>query len=97
MEYSYNEYLYLPPINSEQPIILCNTETDIETYDLVIVESNRIKSSLTIGHMDGNEIIDFTISSDYLITLYKYQDATVKRKKWKTFRINKSGIFYEIP
>ena len=47
--------------------------------------------------MDGNEIIDFTISSDYLITLYKYQDATVKRKKWKTFRINKSGIFYEIP
>ena len=97
VEYSYNEYLYLPPINSEQPIILCNTETDIETYDLVIVESNRIKSSLTIGHMDGNEIIDFTISSDYLITLYKYQDATVKRKKWKTFRFNKNGIFYEIP
>ena len=62
----------------------------------MIVESNRIKSSLTIGRMDGNEIIDFTISSDYLITLYKYQDTTVKRKKWKTFRINENGIFYEI-
>ena len=62
----------------------------------MIVESNRIKSSLTIGRMDGNEIIDFTISSNYLITLYKYQDTTVKRKKWKTFRINENGIFYEI-
>lgn len=53
-KYQPSEYMYLPPVNQYQVIILCNTDTDIETYDLIVADKDRVLSSLQVGKMNGH-------------------------------------------
>ena len=67
---------YLPKIKDYQPMILCNTDSDIESYDLVVLSGNKVISSLEIGLMDGESITQFNISKDYIISLYKRKNTS---------------------
>ena len=95
-DYHPSDYMYLPKINNYQPIILCYTDSDVESYDLIIINNEKIISSLEIGIMDGQTITQFSISKDYLITLYKKKNSKEKNKKWKSYQINQNGIISEI-
>ncbi len=87
------DYMYLPKIKDYQPMILCNTDSDIESYDLVILSDNKVISSLEIGLMDGESITQFNISKDYVISLYKRKNTTEKKTLYKSYVIdNKGGI-----
>jgi len=90
-KYNPSEYMYLPKIQSYQVVILCNTETDVETYNLLVIGKNQIISSLEIGKMSETSIMDFNISEDYLITLYKRKSSEDNRTKWKSFKIDSNG------
>lgn len=91
-----SDYMYLPKLNNYQPILLCNTDSDIESYDLVILNNNKIISSLEIGIMDGESIMQFNISKDYVINLYKKKNATQKSIFFKSYNINDKGIIVEV-
>lgn len=95
-KYNPNNYMYLPKLNNYQPMILCNTDTDIESYDLVVSNGSEIISSLEIGLMDGESIIQFVITKDYVINLYKRKNSTEKNVKWKSYNINLDGKILEI-
>jgi hypothetical protein len=95
-KYHPNEYMYLPKLDNYQPIILCNTDSDTESYDLIIVNNNKIISSLEIGLMDGQFITQFNIAKDYTINLYKKKNSSEKNKKWKSYKINPDGIISEL-
>lgn len=90
------DYMYLPKLNDYQPIVLCNTDSDIESYDLVVLNNNKIISSLEIGIMDGESIMQFNISKDYIISLYKKKNATQKNIFFKSYNINDKGIIVEV-
>ena len=91
-----SDYMYLQKINNLQPIILCNTDSDTSSYDLIIVENNKIISSLEIGVMNGQSITQFNISKDYIITLFKRKNTNEKNKKWKAYKITQKGIISEL-
>ncbi|WP_051951629.1 hypothetical protein [Flavobacterium sp. ASV13] len=95
-KYNPNNYMYLPKLNNYQPMILCNTDTDIESYDLVVSNGSEIISSLEIGLIDGESIIQFAITKDYVINLYKRKNSTEKNVKWKSYNINLDGKILEI-
>lgn len=90
------DYMYLPKLNDYQPIILCNTDSDIESYDLVILNDNKIISSLEIGIMDGESITQFNISKDYIISLFKRKNTNQKSVFYKSYIINNLGRIVEI-
>ncbi|MET3019224.1 hypothetical protein [Flavobacterium hydatis] len=90
-----SDYMYLPKFKDYQPIVLCNTDSDVESYDLVILNNNKIISSLEIGIMDGESIMQFNISKDYVINLYKKKNATQKNVLYKSYVINANGIIEE--
>lgn len=94
--YHPNNYMYLPKLNNCQPIILCNTDSDIEFYELIVVNDNKIISSLKIGSMNERSITQFDITKDYIITLYKRKNTSEKSVKWKVYCINKNGKIIEI-
>jgi hypothetical protein len=93
--YHPNNYMYLPKLNNYQPIILCNTDSDIESYDLIVVNDNKIISSLKIGLMDEGSITQFDITKDYIINLYKRKNTSQKNVKWKAYSINQNGKIIE--
>jgi len=86
-----SDYMYLPKIKDYQPMILCNTDSDIESYDLVVLSDNKIISSLEIGLMDGESITQFNISKDYIISLYKRKNTTEKKVFFKSYVIDDKG------
>ncbi|MCP2025473.1 hypothetical protein L1276_000613 [Flavobacterium sp. HSC-32F16] len=86
-----SDYMYLPKIKDYQPMILCNTDSDIESYDLVVVSDNKVISSLEIGLMDGESITQFNISKDYIISLYKRKNTTEKKVFFKSYIIDDIG------
>lgn len=86
-----SDYMYLPKIKDYQPMILCNTDSDIESYDLVVLSDNKIISSLEIGLMDGESITQFNISKDYTISLYKRKNTTEKKVFYKSYVIDNKG------
>lgn len=90
-----SDYMYLPKIKNYQPIILCNTESDVESYDLVIVSKNKLISSLEIGLMDGESIKQFNISKDYVINLYKRKNTSEKNVFYKSYIIDDNGVIVE--
>lgn len=90
-----SDYMYLPKIKNYQPIILCNTESDIESYDLVVVSKSKLISSLEIGLMDGESIKQFNISKDYVINLYKRKNTTEKKVFYKSYVIDENGVIVE--
>lgn len=90
-----SDYMYLPKFKDYQPIVLCNTDSDIESYDLVVLNNNKIISSLEIGIMDGESIMQFNISKDYVINLYKKKNAAQKNVLFKSYAINANGIIEE--
>lgn len=90
-----SEYMYLPKVRDYQPILLCNTDFDIESYDLVIIKNNKIISSLEIGVMDGESIMQFNISKDYLINVSTKKNGTQKNTSFKTYTINQDGLLVE--
>lgn len=95
-KYNPSSYMYLPKLNNYQPIILCNTDTDVESYQLIISNGHTIISSLEIGLMDGESITQFTISKDYKINLYKRKNSSEKNVFFKSYSIDKNGIIIEI-
>ncbi|OXA91248.1 hypothetical protein [Flavobacterium hercynium] len=90
-----SEYMYLPKVKDYQPVLLCNTDFDIESYDLVIIKNNKIISSLEIGVMDGESIMQFNISKDYLISVNTKKNGTQKSTLFKTYKINQDGVLVE--
>jgi len=94
--YAAAEYMYLPEIQNYQVVVLFNTETDIETYVLLVIDKDKIISSLEIGKMSETSIMDFNISKDYLITLYTRKSDKDKREKWKSFKIDSGGKIIKI-
>lgn len=86
-----SDYMYLPKIKDYQPMILCNTDSDIESYDLVVLSDNKIISSLEIGLMNGESITQFNISKDYTISLYKRKNTTEKKVLYKSYIIDNKG------
>jgi hypothetical protein len=86
-----SDYMYLPKIKDYQPMILCNTDSDIESYDLVVLSGNKVISSLEIGLMDGESITQFNISKDYIISLYKRKNTTEKKVFFKSYIIDDKG------
>lgn len=91
-----SDYMYLPKIKDYQPMILCNTDSDIESYDLVVLSGNKVISSLEIGLMDGESITEFNISKDYIISLYKRKNTTEKKVFFKSYIIDDKGsIIYK--
>lgn len=94
--YHPTDYMYLPKLKDFQPVILCYTETDTESYDLIILNNNRVISTLEIGIMDGQSITQFNVSKDYIITLFKRKNSEEKNKKWKSYKINENGIILEL-
>jgi hypothetical protein len=93
--YHPSDYMYLPKINNYQPMILCNTDSDIESYDLIVIDDSKIISSLEIGLMDGESITQFDISKNYIISLYKRKNAKEKPKKVKSYILNQDGKIIE--
>jgi hypothetical protein len=93
--YQPNNYMYLPKLNNYQPIILCNTDSDVESYDLVIINDSKIISSLKIGLMNEESITQFSITKDYIINLYKRKNTSQKNVKWKSYSINQDGMIIE--
>ncbi|MBF4516826.1 hypothetical protein IRZ71_10740 [Flavobacterium sp. ANB] len=91
-----SDYMYLPKLNDYQPIILCNTDSDTESYDLIVLNNDKIISSLEIGIMDGGSITQFVISKDYKINLYKRKNTTEKNVFFKSYNIDKNGSIVEI-
>jgi len=91
-----SDYMYLPKLNDYQPIILCNTDSDTESYDLIVLNNDKIISSLEIGVMDGESITQFNISKDYKINLYKRKNTTEKNVLFKAYNIDKNGSIVEI-
>jgi len=90
-----SDYMYLPKIKDYQPMILCNTDSDIESYDLVVLSDNKIISSLEIGLMDGESITQFNISKDYTISLYKRKNTTEKKVLYKSYVIDNKGAIVD--
>jgi len=90
-----SDYMYLPKIKDYQPMILCNTDSDIESYDLVVLSDNKIISSLEIGLMDGESITHFNISKDYTISLYKRKNTTEKKVLYKSYVIDNKGAIVD--
>jgi len=90
-KYNPLEYMFLPSIHGYQVVILCNTGTDVETYNLLVIDNNQIISSLEIGKISETSIMDFNISEDYFITLYKRKPGEDNRVKWELFKIDDSG------
>ncbi|MFH6935276.1 hypothetical protein [Flavobacterium sp. FlaQc-30] len=86
-----SDYMYLPKIDDYQPMILCNTDSDIESYDLIVLSGNKVISSLEIGLMDGKSITQFNISKDYVISLYKRKNINEKNIFFKSYIIDKKG------
>ncbi|WP_281234456.1 hypothetical protein [Flavobacterium gelatinilyticum] len=86
-----SDYMYLPRVKDYQPMILCNTDSDIESYDLVILSDNKVISSLEIGLMDGESITQFNISKDYVISLYKRRNTNEKKVFYKSYVIDNKG------
>lgn len=91
-----SDYMYLPKLNDYQPIILCNNDSDTESYDLIVLNNDKIISSLEIGIMDGESITQFTIYKDYKINLYKRKNTTEKNVFFKSYKIDKNGSIVEI-
>ena len=89
--YNPTEYMCLPDWNNYQIVILCNTESDIETYDMLVISKGEILSSLEIGRMGEQGILDFDISKEYLITLYKRNSTDVPRKQYESYQIDSNG------
>jgi len=85
-----SEYIYLPKLNSYQPVILYN-DGDIESYNLVVINDKNITSFLKIGEASNNGIKEFTISKDFIITIYIRKNAEALRKKEKVYQINQEG------
>lgn len=90
-----SDYMYLPKLRDCQPIVLFNTDSDIESYDLVVLKNNKIISSIEIGIMDGESIVQFNISRDYIISLYKKKNANEKKVFLKSYIITDNGIIKE--
>ncbi|MBL0737183.1 hypothetical protein JI750_09825 [Flavobacterium sp. GN10] len=90
-----SDYMYLPKIKDYQPMILCNTDSDIESYDLVILSDNKVISSLEIGLMDGESLTQFNISKDYVISLYKRKNTTEKKVFYKSYIIDNKGAIVD--
>lgn len=90
-----SEYMYLPKVRDYQPVLLCNTDFDIESYDLIIIKNNKIISSLEVGVMDGESIMQFNISKDYLISVNTKKNGTQKSTLFKTYKINQDGLLVE--
>lgn len=89
--YNPTEYMCLPDWNNYQIVILCNTESDIETYDMLVISKGEILSSLEVGRMGEQGILDFDISKEYLITLYKRNSTDVLRKQYESYQIDSNG------
>lgn len=85
--------LFLPKLNNFQPIILTYTDSDINGYYLQILKNNKVSSKLLVGRMDGNEIMDFTVSKNYDISLFRRLTLTDDRILIKKYFINSSGQF----
>lgn len=94
-KYYPSKYIFLPSFESYSPIILCNTESDMESYDLIILYKKKMISYLQIGLMDGNNILDFNISNDYKISLYKRKSMNDLRRLFKTYIISSEGRLIE--
>lgn len=91
-----SDYMYLPKLNDYQPVILCNTDSDNESYDLVVLNNDKLISSLEIGIMDGESIMQFNISKDYKINLYKRKNTNEKGILFKSYSIDNNGSIVEI-
>lgn len=91
MRFRPSEYIYLPNLNSYQPVILCNNNEDIESYNLIVIKDKKITSFLRIGEVSDNVIKEFNISKDFIISIYIRKNAKMIRKKEKVYQINHEG------
>ena len=91
-----SQYFYLPKKGNFQPIILAYNDSDVEHYELVVVNNKLITASLEIALMDGLSIKDFIIAKDCTITIYKRKTNDDKRGKIKSYKINDMGSIIEI-
>ncbi|NKI71266.1 hypothetical protein GN109_17725 [Collimonas pratensis] len=68
---SMDTVLFLPPVADLKVVLAGRAETDVNIYILYVFRSNKVVAKQTVGKMDGDLILTFDISKDYLITTYE--------------------------
>ncbi|WP_061945427.1 hypothetical protein [Collimonas pratensis] len=91
---SMDTVLFLPPVADLKVVLAGRAETDVNIYILYAFKNGKLVAKQTVGKMDGETILTFDISKDYLITTYE-RNGSIKSKIKNVghFKMNNDGKF----
>ncbi|HWW99682.1 hypothetical protein [Collimonas sp.] len=91
---SMDTVLFLPPVADLKVVLAGRAETDVNIYILYAFKNDKLVAKQTVGKMDGDTILTFDISKDYLITTYE-RNGSIKSKIKNVghFKMDNDGKF----
>jgi hypothetical protein len=71
LDSSMDTVLLLPSVADLKVVLAGRAETDVNVYILYAFKNDKLVAKQTVGKMDGDTILTFDISKDYLIKTYE--------------------------
>ncbi|WP_266167829.1 hypothetical protein [Dyella subtropica] len=91
---SMDTILFMPSIYDLKVILAGRAEADVNIYYLYVFRDVKLISKEMVGKMDGESILTFDISKNYLITTYERKGAmSSKISNVNHFKLSENGDF----